>query len=209
MADTRLAVLIDGENICGTRADALFAKIDKLGSATVRRVYGDFRNSQAHTWLGAVARHGIVAIQVCGGENAADIALILDAMDLMHSDSFNGICIASSDRDFAPLATRIREKGLLAYGFGREEALCRVSGSYSKLLFLDRAAKKNDAPPHPAAEALKIAIDKIGRDGWASVSELGQLVKARDYEAARLTTLIKAAGGFQLHPDGKRVRVAR
>ncbi len=120
----RLAVLIDGENISDKFADGLFAEIAKLGDAGVRRIYGNFSQDSMRGWPGALSRHALVAVHhspMVSGKNGADITLVIDAMDLLHSNQFDGFCLVSSDSDFTRLATRIREHGLEVYGFGRQK----------------------------------------------------------------------------------------
>ena len=123
----RLAVLIDAENAQVAILSELLAEIAKLGSATVRRIYGDFTNSALASWREPLLAHSIQAVQQYRNtvhKNASDSALIIDAMDLLHSGRFDGFCIVSSDSDFTRLASRIREDGLLVYGFGEHKTPC-------------------------------------------------------------------------------------
>ncbi|MSO70915.1 MAG: NYN domain-containing protein [Alphaproteobacteria bacterium] len=99
----RIAVLIDAENTSHTILDKLFAEIAGLGVATVRRAYGDFTNPSLAPWKSAVLAHSTVPMQHGNntkGKNASDIGLVLDAMDLLHSERLNAFCIVSSDGDF-------------------------------------------------------------------------------------------------------------
>ncbi len=124
-ATKRLAVLIDGDNASFKIADGLFAEVASLGYAGIRRIYGDFSSPQAKGWDKARARHAIVPHQQFAnvpGKNATDIALVIDAMDLLHAGGLDGFCIVSSDSDFTRLATRIREHGLKVFGFGTKNA---------------------------------------------------------------------------------------
>jgi pyruvate/2-oxoglutarate dehydrogenase complex dihydrolipoamide acyltransferase (E2) component len=117
----RLAVLIDADNAPPQIAAALFAAVAKLGHASVRRIYGDFSGTRLKAWADSLAAHAIVPQQNFAnipGKNATDIALVIDAMDLLHSGRFDGFCLVSSDSDFTRLAARIREQGLDVYGFG-------------------------------------------------------------------------------------------
>jgi hypothetical protein len=117
MRQARLAVLIDGENVTGNVADPLFAKIAEHGVAKLRRVYGDFSNPCLKTWIAPIARHAIVAQQVFkNGKNATDVTMIMDAMELLLSERFDGFCIVSSDADFTRLSERIREKVWMSMG---------------------------------------------------------------------------------------------
>lgn len=119
-----LAVLIDADNV---RLDTLRPILDataRLGRVTVRRIYGDFTTPHLAGWRLKLSEHAIHPIQQyrnTTGKNASDSALIIDAMDLLHSRRFDGFCLVSSDSDFTRLATRIREDGLMVFGFGEKQ----------------------------------------------------------------------------------------
>ena len=117
----RLAVLIDGENARARHARAVFEAVAELGEATVRRIYGDFSNGRLASWDVAVRSFAIAQLQQPAhvrGKNAADIALAIDAMDLMYRERLDGFCLVSGDSDFTRLAQRLREGGFAVYGFG-------------------------------------------------------------------------------------------
>src|SRR5476649_321821 len=120
----RLAVLIDADNASARIADGLFEEVAKLGEASVRRIYGDFASSRLKSWSDILSKHAIIPQQnfaYTAGKNASDIALVIDAMDLMHSGRFDGFCLVSSDSDFTRLASRLREQGADVYGFGEQK----------------------------------------------------------------------------------------
>ena len=120
----RLAVLIDADNASSQIADGLFEEIAKIGEASVRRIYGDFAAQRMKGWSGVLSKHAIIPQQQFAyvtGKNASDIALVIDAMDLLHSGRFDGFCLVSSDSDFTRLAARIREQGVDVYGFGEQK----------------------------------------------------------------------------------------
>lgn len=120
----RLAVLIDAENASSRIAEALFTEIATLGEASARRIYGDFASAQIQGWTKVLARFAIQPQQNFAntkGKNSGDIALVIDAMDLLHSGRFDGFCLVSSDADFTRLASRIREEGVDVYGFGERK----------------------------------------------------------------------------------------
>ncbi len=120
----RLAVLIDAENASPRNARAVFDAAAKLGEATVRRIYGDFSNGRLASWSAAIGSFAIVACHQpvrVRGKNAADIALAIDAMDLMNRERLDGFVLVSSDSDFTRLAQRLREGGLAVYGFGESK----------------------------------------------------------------------------------------
>src|SRR3546814_16721878 len=114
---TRCA-LVTGVQTC---ALPIFAKI---GEASVRRIYGDFSGTRLKSWAEVLSTHAIRAQQnfaYTTGKNASDIALVIDAMDLLHTGRFDAFCLVSSDSDFTGLAARIREQGIDVYGFGEQK----------------------------------------------------------------------------------------
>ena len=119
------AVLIDADNVRLDSISSILEEITRHARVTVRRIYGDFTSQNLAGWKIKLADHAIHPIQQyrnTNGKNASDSALIIDAMDLLHSRRFEGFCLVSSDSDFTRLATRIREDGLVVYGFGEKKA---------------------------------------------------------------------------------------
>ena len=120
----RLAVLVDADNASAAVIGDILSEVASLGTASVKRVYGDFTTSNLHSWRAVLLEHAIQPVQQFRntiGKNASDSALIIDAMDLLHTRELGGFCLVSSDSDFTRLATRIREDGLPVYGFGEEK----------------------------------------------------------------------------------------
>lgn len=121
----RLAVLIDADNASPKIAAGLFEEIATIGEASVRRIYGDFSGTRLRGWSELLSAHAIMPHQNFAGtvgKNASDIALVIDAMDLLHTGRFDAFCLVSSDSDFTRLAARIREQGVDVYGFGEARA---------------------------------------------------------------------------------------
>lgn len=120
----RLAVLIDADNASAKLIEPLLKEIAKYGTANVKRIYGDWTKPQLSSWKDKLNEFAIQPIQQFGytnGKNSTDSALIIDAMDLLYTQKFEGFCIVSSDSDFTRLASRIRGSGLLVYGFGEKK----------------------------------------------------------------------------------------
>lgn len=110
-----LALLIDGDNVSAKIIVGLMAEIASYGTASVRRIYGDFTSDNLRPWKDVLLRHSILPVQSYAyttGKNATDGAMIIDAMDLLYTGRFSGFCIVSSDSDFTRLAARIREQGI-------------------------------------------------------------------------------------------------
>lgn len=119
------AVLIDADNVRQETISPILEEITRHAWITVRRIYGDFTSQSLAGWKNTLAQHAIQPIQQYRntvGKNASDSALIIDAMDLLHSRRFEGFCLVSSDSDFTRLCTRIREDGLIVFGFGEKKA---------------------------------------------------------------------------------------
>ena len=120
----RLAVLIDADNAQPSVIEGLLAEVAKLGVASVKRIYGDWTSTGTTQWKQSLLRYSITPVQQFAytkGKNATDASLIIDAMDLMHTHRFGGFCLVSSDSDFTALARRLREEGLVVYGFGEKK----------------------------------------------------------------------------------------
>ncbi len=119
-----LAVLIDADNAQASIIEGLLSEVAKFGIASVKRIYGDWTTPNLGQWKTVLLEHSIQPIQqfrYTTGKNATDSAMIIDAMDLLYTDTFDGFCIVSSDSDFTRLASRIRESGKRVYGFGEKK----------------------------------------------------------------------------------------
>ena len=203
-----LAVLIDADNTSPQYTKAIFDEIASLGEASVRRCYGDFASPQMRGWSKVTAEFGLVPHHQPAntiGKNASDIALVIDAMDLLHSGRFDGFVLVSSDSDFTRLASRIREQGLDVYGIGQRktpEAFVRACKRFIYLENIDagpaREAKRGrgretapdtaapdlapETEPRSLNEARDLilkAMDSIDQDDeWYALGPLGQFVVA-------------------------------
>jgi uncharacterized LabA/DUF88 family protein len=117
----RLALLIDADNAQPAITEELLAEVAKFGTAHVKRAYEDWTRTNLKGWKDQLLAQSIPPIQqfsCISGKNATDAAMVIDAMDLLDSERFDGFCIVSSDSDFTRLAHRLRESGLTVYGFG-------------------------------------------------------------------------------------------
>ncbi len=122
--DLNLAVLIDADNIPYANIQGMLDEIAKFGTPTIKRIYGDWTRPGVNGWKKPLLEHAITPIQQYGyttGKNATDSAMIIDAMDILHSNKVDGFCLVSSDSDFTRLATRLRESGNLVIGIGEKK----------------------------------------------------------------------------------------
>ena len=139
-APPSLAVLIDADNTSAVYAQAIFDEIVKLGEANVRRIYGDFSGTRLGKWDESIKTLAILQHQQrsnSSGKNASDIALVIDAMDLMHKGTLDGFCLVSSDSDFTRLAQRLREEGLVVYGFGERKAVEAFRKACNRFIYVE------------------------------------------------------------------------
>jgi hypothetical protein len=159
----KLAVLIDADNAQAAIIEALLAEIATFGEATVKRIYGDFTAPTSAQWKKVLHTFAIKPMQQFAyttGKNATDSTLIIDAMDLLYTRRFDGFCLVSSDSDFTGLALRIREEGLLVYGFGEQKTPESFRNACHKFIFTEvlRAVTLQKTPalsiPTPAQTPL-------------------------------------------------------
>ena len=208
--DTRLAVLIDAENISHKQADRIFELVAPLGTAAVRRLYGDFRGP-AGSWEDAAARHALDARQCFAsgkGKNGADIALAVGATDLLRDGTVDAFCIVSSDSDFASLMGRIRAEGRKAFGIGRSttsKGYQRACTEFHTLDPLPAASAPKVAPraPRDALPDIQRALEACTADpdGSYSLSAFGKEarrvgINPKEYGCAGIGKLLKATGKY-------------
>jgi hypothetical protein len=210
----RLAVLIDAENISADTADSIFTEIARIGETRVRRIYGDFSETRLQKWSDSIAKHGIARRQTFAtpaGKNASDIALVIDAMDLLQQKLFDGFCIVSSDSDFAQLATRIQDQCIPVFGFGRHRTPEGFQGACDRFTCLDApdAASacailaRNAAAQEPADAAVPLLLEILrkmtrDRDGWVRLAQVGAHIVARDYGYRKLSSLVRKTEAFEI-----------
>jgi uncharacterized LabA/DUF88 family protein len=140
MASDTLALLIDGDNASPKVISDLLAEIANYGTASVKRIYGDWTKPNLNGWKECLLEHSIQPVQQFAyttGKNATDGAMIIDAMDLLYTGRFSGFCIVSSDSDFARLASRIREQGITVYGFGERKTPRPFITACDKFIYVD------------------------------------------------------------------------
>lgn len=163
--DTRIAVLIDCDNVSPTHAGAVLEELASYGSPTIKRAYGDWTTSQLNGWKKELNRWAIQPVQQFAytvGKNSTDSALIIDAMDLLWMGNVEAFAIVSSDSDFTRLATRLRESGKKVIGLGRRKTPISLRNAVDQFIYLellggddssDDTAEAPAAPADPPAKA--------------------------------------------------------
>ena len=154
-----LPVLIDAGNISAKHAEVMFEEIASLGEASIRRIYGDFSGNGAQGWtkekLAALAIVPHQQFANTTGKNASDIALVIDAMDILHSGRFDGFVLISSDSDFTRLASRIREQGVDVFGMGMRKTPAAFVKACKRFIYVENLTPeptKTSQKPKPQKE---------------------------------------------------------
>ena len=216
----RLAVLIDADNAQPNIVDGLLIEIANYGTASVKRIYGDWTAPDLKGWKAVLLLHSIQPIQQFAytkGKNATDSAMIIDAMDLLYTRNFTGFCLVSSDSDFTKLASRIRESGLLVYGFGEQKTPSPFVSACDKFIYTEvLRAKTGDSKDmvKKSSNVLKQDTKLIGLfrnaveassddSGWAPLGVVGSNIAKQspefdpcNYGYAKLSALVAATKLF-------------
>jgi uncharacterized LabA/DUF88 family protein len=230
-----IALLIDADNASHTGIDPVLTVLAELGQVNIRRAYGNWAKPALSKWNQITHRYGLQPVQqfdLTRGKNATDMAMTIDAIDLLYAGKVDGFGIMSSDSDFTPLVTRLRQDGLLVYGFGSAKAPEAFKTACTRYIDVDQLirtqAQEEDQPAADTEQQvdaelialLGAAWKAASRDeeGFAKLQEVGQIAgnrssfDVRNYGYKRLSDLMRAAGeNFKLERrDGqlyvKRVR---
>lgn len=240
-SNKKLAILIDADNAPADSIEAMLEEIAKYGTATVKRIYGDWSHGLSK-WKAALLPHAIIPVQQFAytkGKNATDMALVIDAMDLLYSGNFDGFCLVSSDSDFTRLASRIRESGLAVYGFGEKKTPESFRKACDKFTYIEvfrpqktggdkpQNPRKNNTPAtlaeHVAApetdltQLIKRAVKENADDlGWANLGPIGSYISkvspdfdSRLYGYGKLSDLIKSLDLFEHRTDNNQLQIRR
>ncbi|MDD7885690.1 NYN domain-containing protein [Flavivirga sp. 57AJ16] len=221
--DTKIAILIDGDNIPSKYISEMMEEIAKYGTPTIKRIYGDWTKPHLSKWKHILLENAITPIQQYGyttGKNATDSAMIIDAMDILYSEKVNGFCLVSSDSDFTKLATRLREAGMQVYGMGEKKTPNPFIVACDKFIYLEILQKdvekgdkgggsKKDNLYNITPKVIKLlensVSDAADDDGWAFLGDVGSLIlkkqpnfDSRNFGFDKLTPLFKSLDRFEM-----------
>ncbi|QNG49283.1 NYN domain-containing protein [Sphingobium yanoikuyae] len=161
-ADRRIALLIDADNVPHSKIAQMLAELSKYGTANIRRAYGDWASAGLKNWKDKLHDFAIRPIQqfsYSSGKNATDIALVIDAMELLYTQKPDAFCLASSDADFTPLVMQLKANGHEVYGFGERKTPAPFVNACTAFLYLDTldeplvAAAPMESAAKPKAKA--------------------------------------------------------
>lgn len=214
-----IALLIDADNSPSKAAQKIFSELACHGKVNIRRAYGNWTSSHLKGWEALLQEHAIQPIQqydLTKGKNATDIAITIDAMDILYTKEVDTFCLVTSDCDFTPLATRVLSEGKTVIGLGERKTPAVFVNACSTFLFLDDEQEKKNAPIGSKelrgdTKLLNLLRDAISAssddDGWSKLSNVGAHISnhasfdARNYGYPRLSDLVHAIGLFELRRD--------
>ncbi|TWT22666.1 NYN domain-containing protein [Luteimonas marina] len=232
--EKRIALLIDADNAPASKIDAILNEVARHGVANVRRAYGNWKNPHIKSWEAVLHEYAIRPIQqfaYSSGKNASDMAMVIDAMDLLYAGNLDGFAIVSSDADFTPLVMRLLTEGVKVYGFGEQKTPAPFVNACSKFTYVEAlAAPSAEAGAAPAAskpktqkqlrgdarllQLLRSAVEAAGDDdGWAHLGQVGHQIgnqaslDPRNYGYRKLSDLVEAIGLFEIRRQGQIVYV--
>lgn len=228
MAETELkniALLIDADNTTHRGIDPVLTVMAELGQVNIKRAYGNFAKNNLANWDKITHKYGIQPHQqfdLTAGKNATDMAMTIDAIDLLYQGKVDGFGIMSSDSDFTPLVTRLRQDGLVVYGFGSSDKTpTAFKSACTRFIDIDAlitgaadepeprkgpATKHNAVVDEELVELLGTAwkAAKRDEDGFAQMGEVGNIAgnrssfDVRNYGFKRLSDLFQAIDQFKV-----------
>ncbi len=190
----RFAVLIDGDNAQASLLPQILAEVSKVGLITVKRIYGDWTTTNMNSWKPWLHKHAIQPMQqfrYTVGKNSTDSAMIIDAMDLLHSHNVGGFCIVASDSDYTRLATRIREEGLFVIGVGEKKTPEAFINACNQFIYCENlvapeekgkiAAKKEKPSASDPLDLLLKGFNLAAKEEeWLHLAALGIVLRQLD-----------------------------
>jgi len=212
----KIALFIDADNAPAGKFDDVLSEVAKYGVVTIRKAYGNWKSPALKPWEELLHEYAIQPVQqydLTKGKNASDIALVIDAMDVMYTKQIDVMCFVSSDSDFTPMVTRALAEGKVVLGFGERKTPLPFVNACSKFLFLDRekTEEKSSAKPKSIKSDTKLinllrqAIEATeDDDGWAELGPVGSHISnktsfdTRNYGFKNLSGLFKAIDLFEL-----------
>lgn len=212
----KIALFIDADNAPASKFEDVLSEVANYGVVTIRKAYGNWKSPTLKAWEDLLHEYAIQPIQqydLTKGKNASDIALVIDAMDVMYTKQIDVMCFVSSDCDFTPMVTRALAEGKVVLGFGERKTPSAFVNACSKFLFLDQEKEvtktavkpKNIKSDTKLIHLLRQAIEATeDEDGWAALGPVGANISnktsfdTRNYGFKNLSGLFKAIDLFEL-----------
>jgi uncharacterized protein (TIGR00288 family) len=212
----RIALFIDADNAPAGKFEDVLSEVANYGVVTIRKAYGNWKSPTLKAWEDLLHEYAIQPIQqydLTKGKNASDIAMVIDAMDVMYTKQIDVMCFVSSDSDFTPMVTRALAEGKVVLGFGERKTPSPFVNACSKFLFLDKEKEETKATVkskniksdtkliHLLRQAIEATEDE---NGWAPLGPVGSNISnktsfdTRNYGFKNLSSLFKAIDLFEL-----------
>tara|TARA_R110002073_G_scaffold43606_1_gene121553 strand:- start:7910 stop:8644 length:735 start_codon:yes stop_codon:yes gene_type:complete len=224
-----IALLIDADNAIAAKIKFIITNLATHGVVNIRKAYGNWAKDELKSWAKVLHQYAIAPKQyfdLVSGKNATDMALLIDAMDILYTKQVNTFCLVTSDCDFTPLALRLREEGKQVIGFGLQKSPKPFVHACTQFVYLDKdvtAKPKQTQPTRTLGTVLKqdtqlmnllrtAVKQNTGEDGWASLGQVGSYLSKqgtfyqRDHGYAKLIDLFKAIDRFEVEnpkPPGR------
>lgn len=221
--EIRIALLIDADNAPASKLDLVLGEVARHGVANVRRAYGNWKSPHLKSWEALLHTYAIRPMQQFAystGKNASDMAMVIDAMDLLYSGSVDAFGIFSSDADFTPLAMRLLTEGRKVYGFGETKTpqpFVNACSVFTYVEALDIAMQsgrtgaagglgpgRSTLDPRVRQMLRTAVLAAVGEDGWAHLGEVGNQIAnqasfdARNYGFSKLSELVEASDLYEV-----------
>lgn len=219
-SNQKIAMFIDADNAPAKKIERIISELAKYGAVSIRKAYGNWKSPTIKGWEDNLHEYAIQPIQqfdLTKGKNATDMAMTIDAMDILYTKNIDAFCIVSSDSDFTPLVMRILAEGKPVYGFGERKAPSPFVNACSRFLYLDEdrcdqekpslSKKKNGQELKSDTKLMNLIRNAIDAeqddDGWAYLGRIGSIISnqasvdARNYGYKKLGDLIKAVDIFE------------
>ena len=192
----KIVVLIDADNTQLSKMDKVMREISTYGRIIVKRAYGNWKKENLKNWEDEVKRLAIKAVQqfdYVTGKNVTDMAMVIDAVDLLHTGIYDAFVIVASDSDYTPIAIKLHESGVYVIGVGEKKTPEAFRNSCDEFIYLENLTEKeqpevdntnvkyeedSDANIKEIHSLLKIAFEKYqDDDGYVNVSSAGTFIK--------------------------------
>lgn len=215
-----IALLIDADNAPAAKIEFIIAELATSGAVNIRRAYGNWKSEKLKGWAELLHEFAIQPVQqfdLVKGKNATDMAMLVEAMDMLYTKNVGTFCLVSSDCDFTPLVLRLRADGKQVIGFGGQKTPLPFVNSCSRFLYLDEDPKQKAVRKEKAANPKQLKSDTklinllraavaatANEDGWANLSVVGGHISnqgsfdPRNYGFGKLSDLFKAIDLFEI-----------
>lgn len=212
----KIALMIDSENVSPKYIKSVMNEIAKYGKIVIARFYGDI-NNLSKEWHRTAQDNAIKPVHqynVAIGKNAADMAMALDAQEMMYQQKVNAFFLVTSDSDFTPLAVKLREGGMHVIGIGSikttTQAFRSACNEFKYFEYLDDeddeeeiAPKMVEADKDEIERTIKGIIIENGIENRIQLSRLGDILvnrfsdfDPRKYGHKTLSNLVNTISGI-------------